>query len=168
MQLIHHSHQPWRQAMPYVLWVALAVVVYVFFPDQLPLGARIACMAIFVMSLDLVVGYAGLATLGHCAMYGAGAYAAGLWATHVSGDPLLGLLVGAVAGALVAALSGLFLLRFQGLTFLMLTIAVSQILENLASKMRYSTVCRVFLWARSWVWPVSTCQGGWLLFMPLS
>ena len=114
--------------MPYVLWVALAVVVYVFFPDQLPLGARIACMAIFVMSLDLVVGYAGLATLGHCAMYGAGAYAAGLWATHVSGDPLLGLLVGAVAGALVAALSGLFLLRFQGLTFLMLTIAVSQIL----------------------------------------
>jgi branched-chain amino acid transport system permease protein len=139
MQLIHHSQPPWRHAVPYVFWLALAVVVYVFFPDQLPLGARIACMAIFVMSLDLVVGYAGLATLGHCAMYGAGAYAAGLWATHVSGDPLLGLLVGAIAGAVVAALSGLFVLRYQGLTFLMLTIAVSQILQNLASKLRLWT-----------------------------
>ena len=139
MQLTHHNHPAWRHAMPYVFWIALAVVVYLFFPDQLPLGARIACMAIFVMSLDLVVGYAGLATLGHCAMYGAGAYAAGLWATHVSGDPLMGLLVGAVAGSVVAAVSGLFLLRYQGLTFLMLTIAVSQILQNLASKLRQWT-----------------------------
>lgn len=136
---MQHDQPAWRHAMPYLLWLALAVVVYVFFPDQLPLGARMACMAIFVMSLDLVVGYAGLATLGHCAMYGVGAYAAGLWATHVSGDPLLGLCVGALAGALVAALSGLFVLRYQGLTFLMLTIAVSQILQNLASKLRQWT-----------------------------
>ncbi len=136
MQLIHHSDSPGRQALPYGVWLVLAVVVYVYFPDQLPLGARMAYMAIFVMSLDLVVGYAGLATLGHCAMFGAGAYAAGLWATHVSNDPLMGLCVGAMAGSLVATLSGFFLLRYQGLTFLMMTIAVSQILQNGASKWR--------------------------------
>jgi branched-chain amino acid transport system permease protein len=93
-------------------------------------------MAIFVMSLDLVVGYGGLATLGHSALFGAGAYAAGILATHVVNDPLVGLVVGAAAGAALASLSGVFLLRYEGLTFLMLTIAVSQIVQNLASKLR--------------------------------
>ncbi|NBW51908.1 MAG: branched-chain amino acid ABC transporter permease, partial [Betaproteobacteria bacterium] len=68
--------------------------------------------------------------------YGAGAYAAGLLAMHVSANPLLGLLVGACAGAVLAGISGLFLLRYEGLTFLMLTIAISQIVQNLASKFR--------------------------------
>ena len=131
------SHQAgWRAVLPYGLLGLVAALVYFVFPEQLPLAARIATMAIFVMSLDLVVGYAGLATLGHAALYGAGAYAAGIAATHLGGDPLLGLAIGAAAGAAVAALSGLFLLRFQGLTFLMLTIAVGQILQNLASKLR--------------------------------
>lgn len=123
-------------AVPYALMLTLAAAIYFLFPDQLSFAARIAAMAIFVMSLDLVVGYGGLATLGHSALYGAGAYAAGLTAAHVSGDPLIGLAVGAIIGAATAALSGLFLLRYHGLTFLMLTIAVSQILQNLASKLR--------------------------------
>ncbi len=121
---------------PYCVLIAVAALIYFVFPDQLPLAARIAAMAIFVMSLDLVVGYGGLATLGHSVLYGTGAYAAGLVATYLTGDPLLGLAAGALAGAIVASLSGLFLLRFEGLTFLMLTIAVSQIAQSLASKMR--------------------------------
>jgi branched-chain amino acid transport system permease protein len=124
------------RALPYALLVALGALLYVVFPDQLPLATRIAVMAIFVMSLDLVVGYGGLATLGHAALYGAGAYAAGIAAMHLGADPFFGLAVGAAAGAAAAWLSGLFLLRYQGLTFLMLTIAVSQILQNLASKLR--------------------------------
>lgn len=126
----------WRLALPYAALLGLALVIYFSFPDQLPMAARIAALAIFVMSLDLVVGYGGLATLGHSAMYGVGAYAAGLLAMHVTGNPLLGLLVGACAGAVLAALSGLFLLRYEGLTFLMLTIAIGQIAQNLASKLR--------------------------------
>jgi branched-chain amino acid transport system permease protein len=129
----------WRQALPYGALLAYALLIYFYFPDQLPLAARIAALAIFVMSLDLVVGYGGLATLGHSALYGVGAYAAGLLATHLSANPLLGLLVGAVAGAVLAGLSGLFLLRYEGLTFLMLTIAISQIAQNLASKLRHWT-----------------------------
>lgn len=127
------------QATPYVLLLAVAALIYYVFPDQLPLAARITALAIFVMSLDLVVGYGGLATLGHSAMYGVGAYAAGLLATHLSGNPFLGLLVGAFTGAVLAFFSGLFLLRYEGLTFLMLTIAISQIAQNLASKLRQWT-----------------------------
>jgi len=125
-----------RKPLPYAVIAAIGATVFFAFPDQLPLAARIAAMAIFVMSLDLVVGYGGLATLGHSAMYGVGAYAAGIVATRLTGDPLIGLAVGAASGAAIAALSGLFLLRYQGLTFLMLSIAVSQILQNLASKLR--------------------------------
>lgn len=125
-----------RRAWPLAALAVACVAVYFFLPDQLPLAARIAAMAIFVMSLDLVVGYGGLATLGHSALFGTGAYAAGILATHVTKDPLIGLAVGAAAGAGLAALSGLFLLRYEGLTFLMLTIAVSQIVQNLASKLR--------------------------------
>ncbi len=128
-----------KSSLPYAVLIVLAVVIYFIFPEQLPLAARIATMAIFVMSLDLVVGYAGLATLGHSALYGAGAYAAGIVATRITGDPLVGLLAGAWVGAATAALSGLFLLRYQGLTFLMLSIAVGQILQNLASKLRVWT-----------------------------
>jgi branched-chain amino acid transport system permease protein len=125
-----------RSTLPYLLLVAIGALVYFVFPDQLALFSRIAIMAIFVMSLDLVVGYGGLASLGHAALYGVGAYAAGLTAMHLAPDPLLGLFVGAAVGALVALLSGLFILRYDGLTFLMLSIAVSQILGNLASKLR--------------------------------
>jgi branched-chain amino acid transport system permease protein len=127
------------RAWPFAALALAGVAVYVLLPDQLPLAARIAAMAIFVMSLDLVVGYGGLATLGHSALFGAGAYAAGIFATRVTDDPLVGLAVGAAAGGSLAALSGLFLLRYEGLTFLMLTIAVSQIVQNLASKLRRFT-----------------------------
>ena len=130
------AHAARRAVLPYVLLSAAAVLVFFCFPEQLPLASRIAAMAIFVMSLDLIVGYGGLATLGHSALYGAGAYAAGITAARLSTDPLIGLAVGGGTGAAVAALSGLFLLRYQGLSFLMLTIAVSQILQNLASKLR--------------------------------
>ena len=89
-----------------------------------------------MLSLDLVVGIAGLATLGHAALFGAGAYAAGIFALHASADPLLGLAVGTGAGALLALASGAFLLRYHGFTFLMLTVAVAQIAASLAQKAR--------------------------------
>ena len=64
-----------KRSLPYLFLIAVAALIYFVFPDQLPLAARIATMAIFVMSLDLVVGYGGLATLGHSALFGIGAYA---------------------------------------------------------------------------------------------
>jgi branched-chain amino acid transport system permease protein len=125
-----------RAAWPYGALTAICVAVYFLFPEQLALAARIATMAIFVMSLDLVVGYGGLATLGHAVFFGVGAYATGISATHLSGNPVLGLAIGAGSGAALAALAGAFLVRYHGLTFLMLSIAIAEIVLNLAKKLR--------------------------------
>jgi branched-chain amino acid transport system permease protein len=124
---------PWRAPL---LVTALGLAAWALLPDQLGLLTRIAITALLVLSLDLVVGIAGLATLGQAALFGAGAYAAGIFALRVQPDPLLGLAVGTSAGALVALASGAFLLRYSGFTFLMLTVAIAQITLSLAQKAR--------------------------------
>lgn len=123
----------WRAPL---IVLALGLVVCLALPDQQGLLTKIFITALLVLSLDLIVGIAGLATLGHAALFGTGAYAAGIFATHVSGNALLGLGVGMTAGSLIAFASGAFLLRYQGFTFLMLTVAVGQILLALALKAR--------------------------------
>ena len=122
-----------------VLLLVLAVALYVLFPFNLAFLTRILIMIVLVLSVDLVLGYAGIPTLGQAAMYGAGAYAAGLFAIHVWADPLAGLLVGAVAGGVLALVSGLVLMRTQGLTVIMLTIAVAQICAEIANRARVVT-----------------------------
>jgi len=83
----------WR-AWEIALWVAIAATPLVF-GQYGALINEIAILALFALSLDLILGYAGVVSLGHAAFFGLGAYAAGLFAKHVSGDPLLGLAVGA-------------------------------------------------------------------------
>jgi branched-chain amino acid transport system permease protein len=126
----------WRA--PLIVGV-LGLVWYFWLPEQLGLLTKLALISLLVLSLDLIVGYAGLATLGHAAIFGVGAYAAGIFALRIHSDPLLGLLIGMLAGGSVAFLTGLFLLRYQGFTFLMLTVAVAQIIQNLANKFRNLT-----------------------------
>ena len=123
----------WRSPL---IVLAIGIVSWLALPDQLGLLTRFAISALLVLSLDLVVGIAGMATLGHAALFGIGAYAAGIFALRVHPDPLIGLAVGVGAGALLALVSGAFLLRFQGFTFLMLTVAVAQITLSLAQKAR--------------------------------
>lgn len=123
----------WRAPL---VMLALGLAGCLLMPDQQGLLTRIFIMGLFVLSLDLVVGIAGLATLGHAAMFGVGAYAAGVFALRVMPDPLVGLAVGVLAGAALAAVTGAFLLRYQGFTFLMLTVAVAQMVLSLAHKAR--------------------------------
>jgi branched-chain amino acid transport system permease protein len=123
----------WRAPLIVLIVGALACVVL---PDQLGLLTRIFISALLVLSLDLIVGVAGLATLGHAAMFGVGAYAAGIFALKVLPDPTAGLALGIFAGGLLALASGAFLLRYQGFTFLMLTVAAAQIVLSLAQKAR--------------------------------
>jgi branched-chain amino acid transport system permease protein len=101
--------------------------------DNLGLLTNIVAMCILALSLNFILGQAGIASMGHAALFGAGGYAAGLFAQHVSGSPLLGLLVGACAGAVVALGSGALMLRSRGLTLVMLTIATAQLLLELAN-----------------------------------
>lgn len=113
-------------------WV-LAIIVYFLFGTYLPLGSQVLIAILFAMSLDIVLGYAGIVTLGQAAFFGVGAYAAGLYAVHVTAEPLSGLLVGAAAAAIVGLLSGAVILRTSGLTLLMLTLAVTSLLEAAAN-----------------------------------
>lgn len=136
-----HPHTSQAAPMPPAWRLPLLVLLvgglaWFGLPDQLGLVLRIAITALLVLSLDLVVGVAGVATLGHAALHGAGAYAAGFMALHLNADPLVGLVSGVAGGALVALLSGAFVLRYQGFTLLMLTVAVAQILQALVQRFR--------------------------------
>ena len=105
------------------------------FPNDLGFLTRVISAALFVMSLDLVVGYCGIATLGHAALFGAGAYGAGIAAAHGGWTEPLGLLgAGMAAGLAAGLLSGVIVLRASGLPQLVLSIAVVQLAGALANK----------------------------------
>lgn len=114
---------------------AVAIAAYFLFDGYLALGSQILIMVLFALSLDLIVGYAGVVTLGHAAFFGVGAYAAGILAKFGGWtEPIGGLIfAGAVAGA-VGLVSGFIVLRTTGLTLLMLTMATGVMLFELANK----------------------------------
>jgi len=130
------QHRPrWFEASPWIIGLG----VYVAFSDQLPFASQILITILFALSLDLVLGFAGIITLGHAAFYGTGAYAAGIYAIHVSREPLSGLLVAGASAALVGVVSGLVILRTRGLTQLMLTLAFATLLAETANKASFLT-----------------------------
>ena len=95
--------------------------------------------AIFAMSLDLLLGYAGMPSFGHAAFYAAGAYAGALWALHLSPDLLPLLSIGLIAGAFLA-LVGALALRARGIYFLMLTLAFAQVVWSVLSNNQLANV----------------------------
>ena len=122
-------HLSWVDALP---WLAIAAV-WLVAGDYVPLGTQVIIMIIFALSLDLAVGYGGIDTLGHAALFGSGAYAAGLYALNVSSEPVTGLLAAGIAGAAVALVTGPLVLRTRGITQVMLTLAVSTVLLEIAN-----------------------------------
>jgi branched-chain amino acid transport system permease protein len=118
------------EALPWLITVG----AYFVFPDYLALGAQILATILFALSLDLVLGYAGIVTLGQAAFFGTGAYTAGILAANGWGEPLSGLLAAAVGAAVVGFCSGVVILRTAGLTLLMQTLVVAAMLLELANK----------------------------------
>ena len=118
------------EALP---WLA-AVGAYFVFPDYLALGSQILATIIFALSVDLLIGYTGIVTLGHAALFGTGAYTAGLLAANGWGDPVSSLLIAALVSALVGFISGALILRTHGLTLLMQTLVVAALLYEVANK----------------------------------
>ncbi len=118
-----------------VLPWGLALGAYFVFPDYLALGAQILATTLFGLSADLVLGYAGIVTLGHAAFYGVGAYTAGYLAAHGIGAPIVGLLAAAAVAGAAGLVSGFVILRTQGLSTLMLTLVVCVMLQEAANKM---------------------------------
>jgi len=115
--------------------IAVATIGYFAFPDNLALLTRMATIALFVLSLDLVTGYCGVATLGHAALFGSGAYAAGIVSAHYGiNDPLLMMLAGIAGGAVAGLLCGIVILRAHGLPQLVLSIALINLFHEFANK----------------------------------
>ncbi|WP_309681668.1 branched-chain amino acid ABC transporter permease [Polaromonas sp.] len=123
----------WRPA-ELAFWL-LPVLGYFVFPENLVLLTQIAITALFCLSLDLILGYAGIVSLGHAAFFGVGAYVAGLLAAHGFGEPLMGLGVAAVISALLGFVTSFLVLRGADLTRLMVTLGVAMMLYELANKL---------------------------------
>ena len=128
------SWKPWE----YALWVVALAAPWVLASHALILN-EIAIVALFAVSLDLILGYAGIVSLGHAAFFGMGAYTAALFAKWISPDPLLGLVVGMAAAALLGAISSVTILRGTDLSRLMVTLGLGLILMELANQMDWLT-----------------------------
>ncbi len=126
----------WTEWLP---WIA-AVAVYFVLPDYLSLGARVLTYVLFALSLDLILGYAGIITLGHAAFFGVGAYVTGIMAAKMGiTDPIIQLLVSAAVAGLLGLTTGAVVLRTHGLTQLMLTLAIAALCLEIANKATHIT-----------------------------
>ena len=128
--------RPVLAAFGHALPWAIAIAYFYFAPYALSFGTQVMIWILFAMSLDLALGYAGILTLGHAGFFGLGAYAAGLFAIHVSPDPILGHLAAVGLAALFGAITGAMILHTSGVTFLMLTLAIVSVLSEYANQAR--------------------------------
>ena len=121
----------WRP-LEIAFWLA-ALLPFAVTPAYLSLASQVAITALFALSLDLLVGYAGLVSLGHAAFFGVGAYTAGLLAKHYWSEPLSGLVVaGILAGVAGYAMSHV-IVRFRHLALIMLTLGFGLLLHEAAN-----------------------------------
>ncbi len=120
------------------LFAALPIS-WLLLPRHALLLNEIAIVALFAVSLDLILGYAGIVSLGHAAFFGFGAYAAALFAKDAMPDPLVGLAVAIAASALLGLATSVLILRGTDLTRLMVTLGVASILYELANKLDWLT-----------------------------
>jgi branched-chain amino acid transport system permease protein len=127
----------WRPA-ELVFWLA-TLLPYLLFPDYLSLASQIAITGLFAMSLDLILGYAGIVSLGHAAFFGVGAYTAGLLSKYGWGEPLSGLVVAAAAAAIVGYATSFVICRFRHLALIMLTLGFGLLLKELANSAGWLT-----------------------------
>jgi branched-chain amino acid transport system permease protein len=121
-----------------LFWAAAAGTLF-FLPGRHLILNEIAIIALFAVSLDLILGYAGIVSLGHAAFFGLGAYVAGLLGKHGWGDPLLGLGAAAIAAAILGCATSFLVLRGADLTRLMVTLGVALVLGEVANQASWLT-----------------------------
>ena len=137
VQSILHNTSRWKAWEP-VFWLLALTSPFLLKSHALILN-EIAIVALFAISLDLVLGYSGIVSLGHAAFFGMGAYVAALFAKLVMPDPLVGLAVAIGASALLGVICSLSILRGSDLTRLMVTLGVALILLEIANKLDWLT-----------------------------
>jgi branched-chain amino acid transport system permease protein len=134
------NHDPIQALQAKVRWTWLEVVFWLaafasffFLPKHHLILNEIAILALFALSLDFVLGYAGIVSLGHAAFFGFGAYSAGLFAKHINADPLTGLAVAGAMSTLLGFATSFLVLRGTDLTRLMVTLGVALVLGEVAN-----------------------------------
>ena len=146
-RLLAKAQWRWYEVL---FWLAAISLYFVFgdfipgIPTKLMLLSEIVSLGLLALSIDLVLGYAGIVTLGQGAFFGLGAYVAGVMAKAGMGvfplsDPLLGLLAAATVCGIAGFLTSFLVLRGSDLTRLMVTLGVALILAELANQMRWLT-----------------------------
>ena len=117
----------------------LPVACFFLLPGYLVLGSQILITALFALSLDIVLGYAGIVSLGHAAFFGIGAYSAGLLARHGWGEPISGLALAALVAAAIGWLTSFLVVRGHDLTRLMVTMGIGLLFFEAANKAAFVT-----------------------------
>ena len=131
------AHTRWRPEET-LFWLATLLPFWLF-PDYLSLASQIAITALLALSLDLILGYAGIVSLGHAAFYGLGAYTAGLVSKYGFGDPLGGLVCAAIVAGLVGYATSFIIARFRHLALIMLTLGFGLLLAELGNSLGWLT-----------------------------
>lgn len=126
------------QPIEIAFWL-MPFVVFFAFPGYLVLASQIMIIGLFALSLDLILGYAGIVSLGHAAFFGLGAYTAGLLSVHGWGEPISGLLAAAAAAALFGFCTSFLVVRGHDLTRLMVTLGIALMLFEVANKAAFIT-----------------------------
>ncbi len=126
------------RAFEIAFWLVPAAAFFLL-PGYLVLGSQILIAALFALSLDLILGYAGIVSLGHAAFFGLGAYTAGLLAVHGWGEPFSGLVAGGAVAALAGFLVSFLVVRGEDLARLMVTLGIGLLLYEAANRAAFLT-----------------------------
>src|ERR1700722_14287195 len=127
------QHARWRP-VEMVFWILLLACGFLF-PSRYLIMTDIVRLALFALSLDLILGYAGIVSLGHAAFFGVGAYCAGLLALHgIVAEPVIALVVAGLVAAVLGFLTSFLVIRGLDLTRLMVTLGIALLLEALAER----------------------------------
>src|SRR2546428_8697995 len=136
-----HAHlqaQVRWQRVEIAFWLC-TLAPFVAAPAYLQLASQIAITALFALSLDLILGYAGIVSLGRAAFFGRGAYAAGLLSKHAWGEPLSGLLIASAVSAAVGYAMSFIIARFRHLALIMITLGLGLLLHEAANSASWLT-----------------------------
>jgi branched-chain amino acid transport system permease protein len=119
-------------------WLA-TLLPFVLTPTYLVLASQIAIAALFALSLDLILGFCGIVSLGHAAYFGVGAYTAGLISKWGWGEPITGLAAAAIAAGLFGYLTSFMIVRFRHLALIMITLGLGLLLQEAANSAGWLT-----------------------------
>lgn len=133
--LIDKARWRWPE---YAFWLVAFALIWAL-PNRHLLLNEITILGLFALSIDLILGFAGIVSLGHAAFFGLGAYAAGILAKNGFSEPVLGLAVAGMIAGIAGFFSSFLILRGSDLTRLMITLGVALIFHELANRMAWLT-----------------------------